>query len=1012
MASVQQFCYHNVRERRLVLLNTFFSFLLLGFIGADLVYTLKPLFFYEALLKYVFLAVFAAHLAGSLVGRFLFTQIKKSRVVYLVTELLFIVASAAYLAKYFVFPGGTISSAEMLFSRGFLFPALICIVPFTAGIKNNYFLKISCGDFIDEQKGISYFLIYIFLGLAAGFALLTGVPSDAIMKYVLPVLILPVIISAFLIKLDYDPVLGFACTVSGAAVEQKVTETEKRDDLFFIYFNFTYIVIYTYLAYQTIVRFYGSGLNVRVGFFIASLLFMAAGFAAAHFVKSAFWHVYAEMLYPFSFVLFFISLFILHARVPYFAAPLFFLPAGMLFGFALYHTEKRIISEYSQDESFKILNFSIFILPVPIVAALSFLTITNTWYFVFVYIMAAANIVFPGIHLMQRKVTDYKKIAYFIFSICAIPFFIVCHLYFAFPMGNNFFAEKISGFNSLGNINYNADYITHRADIYYNRILMFSANDAVIRNNKRALFSVLLFNHDENNSRVLVFDGNYKMFHNPITGTIPGARCIDYVPDNAMDYNRLPLSGRQTYAAEEQNRLLFLRAQKRPYTMIVDIPNLYDQKMNPFATSAEYYRFAQKHLSANGIFAQVIDIGECRAEFYNAALDNFKKTFTYNAAFLFSHTLVLYGSNDPRSLVILPQDVERIRTVFSRNESAQTLFLDPVQCLAYCVGTDILQLKTVGSSIGGKYFYLRKFHRIHPSADFFNRYADSHQEAIKLFDAQYTSAAAKAQAASILGANAKVYSLFKQAEIAEMNRRYEAETKCLFELRRMSDYMPDLRTYLLKIFAYKEVYYYNAAVLFESEKKWEDAKNLFKAILALNPDNFEANYHLGMLSITIQNFDDAFLYLQRAMQLKKDNPRVLYQMGVLFFSTGKYRESLEYLNKVHELNEYTASTYYYIALCNEELGNYQEALNNYQLAHLKDANNPDIKSGIERMNLKLGLQQKKWEQPERINQTETERGETMPLPINKEAVQVRLKDPAPGEHIDEADVQNPAAPAQ
>ena len=74
------------------------------------------------------------------------------------------------------------------------------------------------------------------------------------------------------------------------------------------------------------------------------------------------------------------------------------------------------------------------------------------------------------------------------------------------------------------------------------------------------------------------------------------------------------------------------------------------------------------------------------------------------------------------------------------------------------------------------------------------------------------------------------------------------------------------------------------------DRRWDEAGTFYRAIIQINPDNFEANYRLGMLSITVQNLDDAFKYLQRAMVLKRDDTKVLYQMGVLYFAMGRPRE--------------------------------------------------------------------------------------------------------------------------
>jgi tetratricopeptide (TPR) repeat protein len=241
--------------------------------------------------------------------------------------------------------------------------------------------------------------------------------------------------------------------------------------------------------------------------------------------------------------------------------------------------------------------------------------------------------------------------------------------------------------------------------------------------------------------------------------------------------------------------------------------------------------------------------------------------------------------------------------------------------------------------------------------------------------------------------NDHILTLLKQSEQYEVRDKYEEEIDLLFQLKNIAEYKDnDLRHYIAALLDLKEKTYFQIALDLEKEKKWEKVGSIYKSILKINKDNFNANYRLGILSITLQDLDSAFSYLQKAMSLEKNNPAVMHQMGVLLFSSGKYREALQYLNRALSGNKKQAPTYFYIGLCYEELNQLQSAKEYYTQAHVIDPNDEDIASSIERLNDKLEKERNKWKLPPQKTQLEEEQGENIPLPINKRALDNRLKD--------------------
>ncbi len=192
--------------------------------------------------------------------------------------------------------------------------------------------------------------------------------------------------------------------------------------------------------------------------------------------------------------------------------------------------------------------------------------------------------------------------------------------------------------------------------------------------------------------------------------------------------------------------------------------------------------------------------------------------------------------------------------------------------------------------------------------------------------------------------------------------------------------------------AYKEKYYYNAALNLEKNKKWSEAQELYRAVLTINPDNFNAHYRMALVCITLQDIEGSFSYLQQAMRINKDHPKVLMQMGVLYFSSGKTEEAIEYFNKALQQNEKSPQIFRYLGMCHEKTGNLYEAESNYAKALAADPNDIDTKARLDEVRLKIDKDSKKWDTPEQKNEFDVEQDAEMPLPVSKGAYEIRLKD--------------------
>ena len=361
-------------------------------------------------------------------------------------------------------------------------------------------------------------------------------------------------------------------------------------------------------------------------------------------------------------------------------------------------------------------------------------------------------------------------------------------------------------------------------------------------------------------------------------------------------------------------------------------------------------------------------------------LENLSKTFKKTIGFYFPGYIVLLSSSNENALVIGPENINNLTKILSTEPEIKSLFYNEFHLLSH------LLFSKIDNNLKND---IKKY-----IAGFPDNNAVFLDLLVKNNSNMYFSATMQNQ----LFANNYFLSEIKKSELFELNKDYENESAELVKLRMQADYREDLRKYISNILSYKEDYYYNSALNFEKKKKWDEARKLYKSILTINKNNFEANYRLGMLSLILQDLDSAFLYLQYAMQLKRDNPKVFYQMGVLIISRGNPREALGYFEKALGLNEKTASLLYYMGLCYEEMDNLVTALNYYNQAQILDQNDKNIKSGIDRIkekNTVLQNEQKQDDENDQNSHTEVEKGENMPMPVTENALNYRVNEEKP-----------------
>ena len=546
--------------------------------------------------------------------------------------------------------------------------------------------------------------------------------------------------------------------------------------------------------------------------------------------------------------------------------------------------------------------------------------------------------------------------------------------------------------NYCENTNYNLPYIGERGEIKKSDSTIFYLSDNTIKNLKRAVATTSLF--CEEDSKILVIDSNQKFFRNPLFGFYNNATIIDNISSEFVNNNKLPVSGRELYVAQEKEILNFLIDNKDKYFSIIDAPNILDQNFHSYRFSKEYYSLIKNRLPQNGLYINIIDLQLANYNLINNSLSAISDLYKYHLVFLFSNFALTISSDSIESLKISQNSIKRINKIIQNNSIYGLIFFDETHPFNNLLFNDlnIFQNFLTTSTKINSYIYSSVEIKNIPEqlTEFYFSYKNEWINSLFIIDKD--SQTFMTSFKSDLQKNEPILEIIKKAEYAESINAYDQETILLFQLKKYEPYNIEMKNYLQRIMEFKENYYFSEALRLEKEKKWDDAAILYRAILTMNNDNFDANYRFGLLYITLQDLNNAFKYLDTALKLNKNHPQVLYQMGILLFSSDKFKESIDYLEKAKELGINTATLYLYLGISYEKQNQLDKAKENLEKAAVLDPSDAKLQSLINQLNNKIIIETDQGLTEEKKNMSDDEQDEEIKIPVNKKAIKARLKD--------------------
>jgi len=993
MDHFKEFSYPDISRRWMMLFSLLLTFFVFTVLLSDIIIIFKQYLPYYPVIRIIISITLVSFLTGNISGKFIYTKLKHYKIINTTISFLIFASLFLYFFKFKIF-GDNYSHFNLYVKYRYLTSLCIIIPSILTGIINCYYVKVSTGDFIDEKNLLSNYIGIFFLAISAGtaFSLFTHLiyPGIIYLPYLYSFLAFLVFIIMFFSNIPFMPEDLIAQHYPDDETEEQEIQIH-RDDLFYTYMNFSYITIYLFLGIIAFDKFFGN--IYYFNFMYVSVIFfsMLLGMTLGKFKKFSSWHVYSEMLFPIFFLSYLFFLYNYENKINPFIGSSFLVLPSFVFGFSLKQTVLNVVYNYKHEKRFHVINFSLFILPIPIITAASLVNYTNLFFFILLYAITLINIIVPGLFLFNSKLNSTRKLFYFFFSLIFIPSIIFMHLYYKIPLNNKPFIDNITNFELLRTTNFNLPYISERGEVKYSGSTIFNLSESTIRNLKRAAAATSLFCEEE--SRILIVDSNQKFFRNPLFGFYSNAVFIDNIPSEFLSNNKLPISGRQLYVAQEKEILNFLIDNKDQYSCIIDSPNILDQNFHSFRFSKEYYSLAKKRLSENGLYLNIIDLQFSNYDLISNSLTAISGLYKHHLVFIFSNIALIVSSDNTESLKINRDSIDRINKIIQNNSIYGLLFYDKIHPVNNLIFNDLnvfQQFLVSAKKINTNIYSPVEIKNIPEQlSEFYFSYKIEWIDTVFARDNENNSLVSSYK--SDLLKNSTILDLIKKTEYAESINAYDQETDLLFQLKKYASYNNDLKNYLQLVLGYKESYYYSEALRLEKEKKWDDAAILYRAILTMNSNNFDANYRFGLLYITLQDLNNAFKYLDTALKLNKNHPQVLYQMGILLFSSDKFKESIEYLEKARELGINTATLYLYLGISYEKTKMMDKAKENLEKAIILEPGDVKLKSLIDQLNKKINIESDQGVKEDKRNMNDDEQGEEIKIPVNKKAINARLK---------------------
>jgi tetratricopeptide (TPR) repeat protein len=125
---------------------------------------------------------------------------------------------------------------------------------------------------------------------------------------------------------------------------------------------------------------------------------------------------------------------------------------------------------------------------------------------------------------------------------------------------------------------------------------------------------------------------------------------------------------------------------------------------------------------------------------------------------------------------------------------------------------------------------------------------------------------------------------------------------------------------------------FNAAVLYHTQGKYDEAIEGFSRLIAGYPDFVKAYFFRGYAYLKKEDYKNALADFKIASELDEKNDKVFFYIGKIYYSENQFEEAIKYFSKAISLNNKHISAINDRGMAYYQLGNYNAATLSFQSA--------------------------------------------------------------------------------
>ncbi len=114
--------------------------------------------------------------------------------------------------------------------------------------------------------------------------------------------------------------------------------------------------------------------------------------------------------------------------------------------------------------------------------------------------------------------------------------------------------------------------------------------------------------------------------------------------------------------------------------------------------------------------------------------------------------------------------------------------------------------------------------------------------------------------------------------------------------------------------------------------KYQEAEDLYRSVLEIDPENPIAYHHLGIMALQGGQYKLAATLLKAASELEPTNIRYLIDLGIAFFSLQKYNKAIEIYKRALDLDPENYEVHYNLGSVFMDKTLFQEAIEHFEKA--------------------------------------------------------------------------------